>query len=123
MKTKIFIAIFLFINFFFIPTEQISKIDLSNQTNFSESTLNWNKNFKNKLYQGIGEIINIGNRNIFIKIDDEKPIILKLTINQISLKHKNQLLKLIDKKINFKAQIKRFEKGKKIFNGELLLFY
>tara|TARA_A100001011_G_C13737096_1_gene605903 strand:+ start:88 stop:459 length:372 start_codon:yes stop_codon:yes gene_type:complete len=123
MKTKIFIAIFLFINFFFIQIEQISKIDLSNQTNFYESTLNWNKNFKNKLYQGVGEIINIGNKNIFIKIDDEKPIILKLTIDQISLKYKNQLMKLIDKKINFKAQIKRFEKEKKIFNGELLLFY
>jgi hypothetical protein len=124
VKTKIFVALFFLINFFFISTEQISKNDLISQITISQDTKNWDQNFKNKLYQGKGKILSNNNKEIFIKIYvKEYPIFLRLVINQLSRKNKIQLQKLIGKNITFKAQLKRYENNKNIFNGELLFFY
>ena len=121
MKTKIFIILFFFVNLFLISTKQISKNDLINQIVFSKDTKSWNKNFRNKLYEGNGIIIKNNNKEILVKINDKKyPVFLILSIDQLSLKNKIHLQKLVDKNINFKAQLKKYDKDKKNISGELL---
>ena len=121
MKTKIFIILFFFVNLFLISTKQISKNDIINQIVFSKDTKSWNKNFRNKLYEGNGIIIKNNNKEILVKINDKKyPVFLILSIDQLSLKNKIHLQKLVDKNINFKAQLKKYDKDKKNIKGELL---